>query len=155
VGNALELYSVSDYMGDTYLTQAQLECVTFVKDNTISAISELSVPLAVNMHSNNYTKVWIKKIAIMSDGREVDALYPDAIDDKTWSPNALVDWQTAQIKFYLKTDTSNDMPNPAAGYNYDRVLIVWDLATNSFVKIGNYQVIRWDDNIAREVYMDE
>jgi len=155
VGDALDLYRVSPYKGDTYLNQAQIECVTYVRDTTVSVISKLSVPLAMNMHSTNYTKVWIKKIAIMSNGLEVDALYPDAIEDKSWSPNALANWPTAQIKFYLKTDTSNGMANPAAGYNYDRVLIVWDLATNSFVKIGNYQVIGWDENIAREIYMDE
>jgi len=35
------------------------------------------------------------------------------------------------------------------------VLVEFNPATKKFTKVGNYQVIGWDENLAREIYMDE
>jgi hypothetical protein len=123
--------------------------------NTISAILPTSIPLAVNMHSVNMTKVWVKKIALISEGEEIAAIYPDAVGQYTWAPNKLVNLDNCKIKLYLKVDPDNGVVNPAAGYGKDRVLIEWNPKTKAFTKIGNYVVTGWNENSAVETYMDE
>ena len=121
----------------------------------LTALLPLSVPLAIDMHSANRTMVRIRKVSVTSGGQEVHAAWPDAIGDYVCAPNTAVDWNDCRIKLYLKADPDNGVVNPAAGYNLDRVLVEFNPATKKFTKVGNYQVIGWDENLAREIYMDE
>jgi len=121
----------------------------------LSALLPLSVPLAVNMHSTNRTMVRVRKVSVVSGGREVYAAWPDAIGDYACAPNTAIDWNNCRIKLYLKADPDNGVVNPAAGYNLDRVLVEFNPGTKKFMKIGNYQVIGWDEKLAREIFMDE
>ncbi len=76
------------------------------------------------------TKVWVKKISVISDGKEVgDPVYPDAIGDYAYAPNVQVNWDNCLIKYYLKVEPEHEVTNPAAGYGYDRVLVVWNPKT--------------------------
>jgi hypothetical protein len=121
----------------------------------LTALLPLSVPLAIDMHSANRTMVRIRKVSVTSGGQEVYAAWPDAIGDYVCAPNTAVDWNNCRIKLYLKADPDNGVVNPAAGYNLARVLVEFNPATKKFTKVGNYQVIGWDENLAREIYMDE
>ncbi len=118
-------------------------------------ILPLDIPLAVNYHSTNHTKIWVKKIAIVSDGAEVASIYPDSVGDYTWSPDVSVNWHNCRIKYYLKVDPDNGVANPAAGYGYDRVLVEWDPDDKEFTKIGYYVVTGWNEAYGHEIYMDE
>ncbi len=134
----------------------EVDEITEAVIDVASMILPLDIPIAVSMHSTNHTKVWIKKIVIVSDGVELDdPVYPDTIGDYAYSPNQAVNWNNCRIKYYLKVDPDNGVTNPAAGYNRDRVLIEWDPKTKKFTKIGNYVVTGIDENTAREIYMDE
>lgn len=112
-----------------------------------SVILPLDIPITVSMHSANKTKVWIKKIAIISDDVEIDAKYPDAVGDYAYSPNQPVNWNNCRIKYYLKVDPDDGVVNPAAGCGRDRVLIEWDPKAKKFTKIGSYVVVGWDENL--------
>jgi hypothetical protein len=119
-----------------------------------SFILPTDIPIAMTMHSKNHTKVWIKKIAVMSDGAEAGAVYPDAVGDHAYAPNLDVNWNNCRIKYYLKVGPDNNVANPAAGYGMDRVFIEWNPKTKKFTKIGHYVVVGWDEAQAREIYMD-
>jgi hypothetical protein len=123
--------------------------------NTISVLLPTSIPLAVKMHSVNLTKIQIKKIALMSDGVEIAAVYPNKTGKCSWAPNELVNWADCKIKLYLKIDPDNGVTNPAAGYGKDKVLIEWNPATKTFDKIGNYVVTGWNESTGTQTYMDE
>lgn len=123
--------------------------------NTILSITPLDIPLAVNMHSTGKTRVMVKKMVVLSDGQEVAAVYPDQKGSYNWSPNTGVNWHKCRIKYYLKIAPDFDAANPAAGYNCDGILIEWDPKANKFTKLGHFVVVGWDDNYAREIYMDE
>lgn len=122
--------------------------------NTILTITPFGIPLAMTFHSTAKTRIWVKKISVVSDGKEVAAAYPDVKGTYTWEPNCEVNWDKCRIKYYFKVDPDSDAANPAAGYGDDRVLVEWDPKTNTFTKIGHYIVSGWNENLARENYMD-
>lgn len=123
--------------------------------NTIAVLLPTSIPLAVTMHSLNKTLVRIKEVVIMSDGVEIDSVYSDVTGSYAYDPNKLINWDDCKIKFYLKVGPDNNITNPAAGYGKDRVLIIWNPKSNTFEKMGNYQVIGWSEHSNKEIYMDE
>ena len=118
-------------------------------------ILPLDVPIAVTSHTTNKTKVWIKKVSIISDGVEVFSRYPETSGDYAYVPNQGVNWENCRIKYYLKVGTDNGITNPAAGYHYDQVLIEWDPNLSEFTKIGFYSVVGWDGNAGHSTYADQ
>ncbi len=121
-----------------------------------SFIIPLEIPIAAGFQSIAKTKVWIKKIVIVSDGAEVgEPVYPDAVNDFAYAPNVAVNWDDCLIKYYLKVGPEHEAANPAAGYGYDRVLVVWNPKTKEFVKLGYYVVTGWNEALGHETYMDE
>ena len=118
-------------------------------------ILPLDVPLAFTFHSTNNTKVWIKKVSIVSDGVEVFSRYPDTSGDYAYVPNQGVNWENCRIKYYLKVGPADGSANPAAGYHYDQVLVEWDPNQSEFTKIGNYSVVGWDGNAGHQIYADQ
>jgi len=120
----------------------------------IGLIFPLDVPLAVKFHSVAYTKVWIKKIVIESDGAVVGTpVYPDTVNQYAYAPNTAVNWDNCRIKYYLKVVPEHNVTNPLAGYHFDRVLIVWDPKEKSTQM--KFYTARWDDNLGCEVYTDQ
>jgi len=118
-------------------------------------ILPLDVPLAFTSRSTNNTKVWIKKVSIISDGVEVFEKYPDTSGDYAYVPNKVVNWENCRIKYYLKVGTDNGITNPMAGYHYDQVLVEWDPNLSEFTKIGNYSVAGWDEKHGHQIIPDQ
>ena len=114
----------------------------------------LDVPLAWTYHSTNHTRVWIKKVAVLSDGAEVFGTYPDAVGSYTGAPGMEVNWDNCRIKLYLKVEADNGVVNPAAGYGCDRVLVEWDPKSRAFTLTGYYLVTGWDEGAGHELYLD-
>ena len=114
----------------------------------------LDVPLAVTYHSTNHTRVWVKKVAVLSGGAEVFGVYPDVMGSFTCAPGTEVDWDNCRVKFYLKVEPDNGVPNPAAGYGFDRVLVEWDPKSLKFTLKGHYLVTGWDEGAGHELYLD-
>jgi hypothetical protein len=65
-----------------------------------------------------------------------------------------VDWDNCRVKFYLKVGPDNGVPNPAAGYGCDRVLVEWDPKSLKFTLKGHYLVTGWDEGGGHELYLD-
>lgn len=118
-------------------------------------ILPLNIPLAFTFHSTTETKVWIKKVSVVSDGVEVFEKYPDTSGDYAYVPNKAVNWENCRIKYYLKVGPANGAANPAAGYHYDQVLIEWDPNLSEFTKIGNYSVVGWDGKYGHQIFADQ
>ena len=114
----------------------------------------LDVPLAWTYHSTNHTKVWIKKVAVLSGGAEVFGVYPDAVGSYTSAPGMEVNWDNCRVKLYLKVEADNGVVNPAAGYGCDRVLVEWDPKSRAFTLTGYYLVTGWDEGAGHEIYLD-
>ena len=123
--------------------------------NVVSMIFPTDVPITMGFHSTNKTMVYIKKIVILSDGVEVcEPLYPDVKDSYAFAPNVQVNWDDCLIKYYLKVMPDDGASNPAAGYHYDRVLILFNPKTKQLT-IRNYIVVGKNQNSNYEIYMDE
>jgi len=114
----------------------------------------LDVPLAWTYHSTNHTKVWIKKVAVLSGGAEVFGVYPDAVGSYASAPGMEVNWDNCRVKLYLKVEADNGVVNPAAGYGCDRVLVEWDPKSRAFTLTGYYLVTGWDEGAGHEIYLD-
>jgi len=71
-----------------------------------------------------------------------------------FAPNVHVNWDDCLIKYYLKVMPDDGATNPAAGYHFDRVLILFNPKTKQLI-IRNYIVVGKDQNSNYELYMDE
>lgn len=117
-------------------------------------ILPLDLTIEANVFSSNKTKVWIKKIVILSDGQEVcDPLYPDTTGDYAFSPDVAMNWDDCLIKYYIKVEPNGNGLNPLPGKHYDWILIKWNPKTKE-ISIGNYIFVGRDQNY-NEIYIDQ
>ncbi|HOP12123.1 MAG TPA: carboxypeptidase regulatory-like domain-containing protein [Oscillospiraceae bacterium] len=123
--------------------------------NVVSMIFPTDVPISMGFHSSNKTMVYIKKIVILSDGIEVcDPVYPNLPGSYAFAPDVQVNWDNCLIKYYLRVVPDDGVSNPASGYHYDCVLILFNPKTKELT-IRNYIVVGKDPNTNDELYMDE